>query len=1440
VDFASLAGDTTNYISIEIYDIAGNTTTIVDAFRVLKDTTSPSYVNWETGGDLVWRNTGRNYNVDFEDFASNLAGAEYEAWTGANKTGEQKIALTAIPGVSGNSFTSDWPVDFASLAGDATNYISIEFYDVSGNTTTISDAFFILKDTTSPSLVSLLSPLDGVKTNSQFWFFDWTNSSDTGGGISNYEMEIATSTDFTTIAYSSSPEVSHASFGLLAENTYYWRVRAKDIAGNFSYYSSTRTFTIDLTSPSIIDNQTGDNIWRNTNSGIYNVDFEDLGGGLLSKFQVKATTGPNQSGEIVVDWYDVATNINLQLYDSNWGIPAFVFDSIQSGVTAYVSVRAYDNVGNIGEQNDVFYILKDTVSIFIVDNQAGDDVWHKINPGSVYNVSFNDIGGSLIDTIEYSAWTGTNQTGLNTIPWTTISSGPANIQNFSSLWGVSDSSWTALSQGFNYISVRAWNIAGTTSTLNDVFYIKKDTTTPNVADNQSGDDVWRKSAGTLYNVDFNDTGGSLINGIEYAIYSNPGMSGTLRKDWTPIIQPPLGASSYTQDWSVDFTALSEGETTNYISVRVWDIAGSTTTIFDVFYINKDITLPSISDNQPGDDVWRSSSGTVYDVDFNDFGGSLLDYAEVKITTGTGQSGTLISDWTTFLSNISSTSYSQDWALSSSLWDALAGGINYISVRVYDKAGNTQTYGDIFYIKKDTVAPTIEDNQTGDAIWRASSGLYNVDFNDIGGSLLNKVQVKITTGLNQTGTLIVDWSDVLTGINSYSYSSDWAIPSSIWDLLPNGTSYISVRVYDNSGLSADKVDAFYVLKDTSVPVIIDNQIGDDTWRRFGGTLYDIDFVDNGAGLSGARYEAWTGSGKTGIQKIPPTEISGVSGTSFTTNWSIDFTLLEQGTNYISIEVYDKLGSTATLIDAFYVKKDNVSPTISDNQIGDYTWRNSSGTLYDVDFQDLTSLLATAQYTIYSAPSFGGNLIVAWSDISSNLNVSSYVDPWSLASNHWDLLPAGTSYVSVRVYDNSGNLSQINDVFFIQKDTQNPSVDLTLINSTSDINGAYYGPYALDPGSVFDVDFYDQGYSKIKNPQYAIYSGASLGGTQVKDWTNITLNAGSTYYTSNWRVDFSSLLKEPSTNYISVRVFDNAGNYSTIVDAFRIFRSSSNAPEVFDNQEGDDVWRNANSGFYDVDFSSNSDYQLDWFEAQAWSETGQLGDLIANWTTVQIELNTNNYTTNWQLPTSFFDSLREGRNYISVRVYDKATPHNVSSREEVFYVNKDTTAPSIPILSMPQGVNLNYPDIIFDWADSNALASGTSNYELLVATSNDFTTINYSSNPADSQSLNTFAENIYYWKVRAKDNAENFSQWTSTAWFRVDLTTPIITDSQGDATYYQTLNTGLYNVDFSDLGGSLLSKFQIKAMTGANQTGDLIFDWSDNTTILIQFPFLPIGL
>ena len=247
---------------------------------------------------------------------------------------------------------------------------------------------------------------------------------------------------------------------------------------------------------------------------------------------------------------------------------------------------------------------------------------------------------------------------------------------------------------------------------------------------------------------------------------------------------------------------------------------------------------------------------------------------------------------------------------------------------YESLGSTETLTGV-----DTSSPTFTDAQAGDAAWRrANTAVYNVDLADFGGTYLDRLQVRATTGAAGTGTLVFDWSDALTNINASSYNADWGLTSGQWALLPPGTSYISLRAYDGGGLYRDLADAFYVLKDTETPVITDTQAGETVWRREDPLdIYTVGFNDpeGGSGLAAVEYCASGTGGSASCSVLAWTELAGLTpgATFYNGPWALNFNALHSGvTNYISVRARDLAGNTASITDAFLVLKNTSGPEV----------------------------------------------------------------------------------------------------------------------------------------------------------------------------------------------------------------------------------------------------------------------------------------------------------------------------------------------------------------------------------------------------------------------------------------------------------------------------------------------------------------------------------
>ncbi len=231
-------------------------------------------------------------------------------------------------------------------------------------------------------------------------------------------------------------------------------------------------------------------------------------------------------------------------------------------------------------------------------------------------------------------------------------------------------------------------------------------------------------------------------------------------------------------------------------------------------------------------------------------------------------------------------------------------------------------------------PFIINSQTGDAVWRRNVGsLYQVAFQDITGTHLQRFQVKASTTVGGLGSDVAPLTDVVIGLDPLdSYATPWALPVSVFNSLIEGvTNYISVQVFNGPPLNNFTFlqDAFYVQKDTTSPVIVDTQNGDAVARSAPGTTYTVGVRDPSSGLAAFQYSASLAAGTGNQAVIGWTDIAVVANTtSYNTPWPVNFAALISGvTNYISVRSWDIAGATTTAVDAFYVLKDTTGPTVA---------------------------------------------------------------------------------------------------------------------------------------------------------------------------------------------------------------------------------------------------------------------------------------------------------------------------------------------------------------------------------------------------------------------------------------------------------------------------------------------------------------------------------
>ncbi|MBI5201173.1 MAG: T9SS type A sorting domain-containing protein, partial [Elusimicrobia bacterium] len=270
--------------------------------------------------------------------------------------------------------------------------------------------------------------------------------------------------------------LSYIESGLATNATYYRYVVAISSGGApASKLASAFPFnTVDVTSPTITNLQAGDGAWRRAGGTLYNVDFSDIGGSHLTKFQVKAATA--QLGGDITAFTDVVTAIGADAYTADWALPAAVFNALWEGTTNYISIRAFDGNGDATTLDNAFYVLKDTTAPSFTNSVAGDAAFRKV-AGTLYDLNVFDMA-SRVAAFEYSVSTRPSSGDASAVGWTSIAALGPGVTSYATDWPVS---FNALpSDVTSYVSVRAWDVAGATTTAIDAFYVRKDTAGPTV------------------------------------------------------------------------------------------------------------------------------------------------------------------------------------------------------------------------------------------------------------------------------------------------------------------------------------------------------------------------------------------------------------------------------------------------------------------------------------------------------------------------------------------------------------------------------------------------------------------------------------------------------------------------------------------------------------------------------------------------------------------------------------------------------------------------------------------------------------------------------------------------------------------------------------------------------------------------------------------------
>ncbi|MDW7973317.1 MAG: hypothetical protein RMI01_08975, partial [Thermodesulfovibrio sp.] len=328
-----------------------------------------------------------------------------------------------------------------NLINSSTYYWRVFAVDRANNFSTISATFTIVIDTISPNVPTLIKPLNNMATNQTLIVFEYSSVDIGPAGIKDYTLEISTTSIFDVIWHSTiTSSVFYST--TLPQNIYWWRVRTSDHAGNYSLWSSTRRFVVDVSSPQITTLVFPAN---DTRTNITSLTFQwnsvsDIGPAGVEHYELQISTDSNFG---IINYSSVTLNIQAT-------------QSLLEG-RYYWRVKTKDFAGNYSVSTSS-EVTVDTTPPHIVDNQPGDDVWYQAAT-AVYNVDFFDrpsVNGAGLDYAEYIVYSSTNpdgtQAGQALTSWQKIFdlSLPSRTTYYTDNWDISPV-WDSLQQGYNFV-----------------------------------------------------------------------------------------------------------------------------------------------------------------------------------------------------------------------------------------------------------------------------------------------------------------------------------------------------------------------------------------------------------------------------------------------------------------------------------------------------------------------------------------------------------------------------------------------------------------------------------------------------------------------------------------------------------------------------------------------------------------------------------------------------------------------------------------------------------------------------------------------------------------------------------------------------------------------------------------------------------------------------
>ncbi len=241
---ASNLADGTYFWRVRTQDNAGNYSIWASGSNFMVDITAPTNPAILTS-TISWNNAVLDW-ADATDATSGVKQYEYQVDNNADFSSNEKSGIANVSNVS------------VSGIADGNYYWRIRTQDNLGNYSAWTTGSNFMVDISAPAPATLTGTVTGNNVT-----LDWADATDTTSGVKQYQVQLDKHIDFSTPEYSATPTASTANFSGLADGTFYWRVRTKDCAGNYSTWTSGSNFMIDITAPTNPATLTSTISWNN-------------------------------------------------------------------------------------------------------------------------------------------------------------------------------------------------------------------------------------------------------------------------------------------------------------------------------------------------------------------------------------------------------------------------------------------------------------------------------------------------------------------------------------------------------------------------------------------------------------------------------------------------------------------------------------------------------------------------------------------------------------------------------------------------------------------------------------------------------------------------------------------------------------------------------------------------------------------------------------------------------------------------------------------------------------------------------------------------------------------------------------------------------------------------------------------------------------------------